>query len=77
MRRLPKGVQAQAPSDGAQASPQRRETISVLQMPQAILALGILQPAHEPPILVLQTVQGLGGSPRTLPGPSSSRDLST
>jgi len=57
---LPEGLQAQAPPHGAQAFAQRREALSVLQVPEAILALGQLQPAHEPPVLLLQALQGIG-----------------
>lgn len=57
MRRMPEGVQAQAPSDRAQATPQRRKTIPVFQVSEAVLPFGLVQPAHEPPLLVLQTLQ--------------------
>lgn len=69
MCRLPQSIQAQTPSNRAQTSAQRRETLPVLQMPETILPFRILQPAHEPPILLLQAVQGLGGGHRTLPDP--------
>lgn len=59
MRRLSEGLQAQAPSDRAQAAAQRRKAVPMLQVPETVLALGLVQPAHEPQVLVLQTVQGL------------------
>lgn len=58
MPRVSESVQAQAPPDGAQAPAQRREALPVLQVPEAVLPLGLVQPAHEPPLLVLQAVQG-------------------
>lgn len=63
MRRVSEGVQAQAPPDRAQAATQRRETVPMLEMPQAFLALGLLQPAHEPPLLLLQALQRVGTAP--------------
>lgn len=57
MRRVPESVQTQTPSDRAQAVAQRRKTVPVLQVHETVLALGLVQPTHEPPVLVLQTVQ--------------------
>lgn len=56
MRGVLKGVQAQASSDRTQATTQRRETLPVLQVPQALLSLRLLQPAHESSLLLLQAV---------------------
>lgn len=58
MRHVPEGVQAQAPPDGAQAPAQRREAVPVPEVSEALLALGLVQPAHEPPLLLLPTVPG-------------------
>lgn len=57
MWRVPEGVQTQTPSDRAQAASQRRKTVPVFQVHETFLALGLVQPTHEPPVLVLQTVQ--------------------
>jgi len=56
MRRLPESVQTQTPSDRAQEAAQRREAISVFQVHETVFAFWFVQPAHEPPVLVLQTV---------------------
>lgn len=56
MRGVPKGVQAQAPSDRTQATAQRRKALPVLQVPQALLSLRLLQPTHESSLLLLQAV---------------------
>jgi len=57
VRRLPESVQTQTPSDRAQEAAQRREAVSMFQVHETVLAFGFVQPAHEPPVLVLQTVQ--------------------
>jgi hypothetical protein len=59
VRRVQQGVQAQAPPDGAQAAAQRRKAVPMFQVPKTLLALGFVQPAHEPPLLVLQAVPRL------------------
>ncbi|XP_049584277.1 zinc finger E-box-binding homeobox 2 isoform X2 [Syngnathus scovelli] len=51
--RLPQGLQAQAPPDRALAPALGREALPVRQMRQALLALGLVLAAHEPPLLVL------------------------
>lgn len=56
MRGVHKGVQAQAPSDRTQATTQRGKALPVLQVPQALLSLRLLQPTHESSFLLLQTV---------------------
>lgn len=53
---MSKGLQAQTPLNGTQKTPHRRKAVSMLQMPEKVLAFGQLQPTHEPQILVLQTV---------------------
>lgn len=60
VRGVPEGVQAQAPPDGAPAPAHRRETVPVLQVPQEVLPLRLLQPAHEPQVRHLQALQELG-----------------
>lgn len=59
MRRVSEGIQAQAPPDRAQAAPHRREAVPMQQVLQEVLALGLLQPAHEPSFRHLQTLQRL------------------
>lgn len=53
---MSKSLQAQTPLNGTQKTPHRRKAVSMLQMPEKVLAFGQLQPTHEPQILVLQTV---------------------
>lgn len=65
MRRVQQGVQAQAPPDGAQAAAQWREAVPMYQVPQTLLALGFVQSAHEPPLLVLQAVPRLSRLSKT------------
>lgn len=59
MRGVPEGVQAQAPPDGAQAATHGREALPVLQVPEEVLPLRLLQPAHEPPLRHLQALPRL------------------
>lgn len=54
---MSEGVQTQTSPHGAQTSAQRREAVSVLQVPETLLPFGFLQSAHEPPLLLLQAVQ--------------------
>lgn len=57
MRGLRQGFQTQTPPDRTQATSQRRKTLSVSQVSQEVFSLRLLQPAHQSPILVLQTLQ--------------------
>lgn len=59
MSRLSESIQTQAPFDRTQAIAYRRKTIPVLKMSEEIFAFGLVQPAHESSVLVLQTVQGI------------------
>lgn len=53
---MSKGIQTQAPPDRAQAAAHRRKALPVLQVPQEVLALRLLQPAHEPQVRYLQAL---------------------
>lgn len=55
------GVQAQTPPNRTQAAAHGRETLPVLQVLQEVLALRLLQPAHEPQVRDMQALQRLGG----------------
>ena len=48
------GFQAQAPLDGAQETAQWGETLPVPQVSQTVLPQRLLQPAHQPQVLLLQ-----------------------
>lgn len=50
-----KGLQTQASPDGAPATTLRGEAVRVQEMWQALQSLRVVQPAHEPPLQVLQT----------------------
>ena len=47
-------VQAQASSDRTRPTPHRRKALRVLQVLQTVLAFRLLQPAHQPPLRVVQ-----------------------
>ena len=53
------GFQAQAPLDGAQETAQWGETLPVPQVSQTVLPRRLLQPAHQPQVLLLQALQGM------------------
>ncbi len=59
VHRLRQGVQAQAPPYGAQAAALRGEALPVPKVPEAVLPLRLLQPAHQPQVLLLQALQGM------------------
>ena len=50
VRRLRQGVQAQAPLDRAQTTPQRGEALPVLQVSQEVLTQRIVQSAYKPQV---------------------------
>lgn len=56
---MPQGIQAQAPLDGAPAPAHRGEALPMLQVSQEVLPLRLLQPAYEPQVRDMQTVQEL------------------
>lgn len=59
---MSESVQAQTPPDGTQAAAHGREALPVLQVPEEVLALWLLQPAHEPQICDLQAIPGLSNT---------------
>lgn len=54
VRHLQQGLQTQTPLDRTYAAPLGGEAVPVRQVWQAFLPLGLLLPAHEPPLLLLQ-----------------------
>jgi len=67
MHGMRQGFQAQAPLDGAQETAQRGETLPVPQVSQTVLPQRLLQPTHQPQVLLLQARPRPRPQPRPRP----------